>query len=198
MASRQVLLPLRIASMYLRFRKSMRADLWQFVGINSRSNRRKRFRAPARSRPSTATLKLLPLHLLLALLEDKEGIIVPVLQKVGVPTEQLCQVQPSARASCPKFPAAPRSRACPMRMQKVLDHAFKEAENFKDEYVSTEHLLLGLTQQKNDPRAAAAGLLWRHPRRHPAGADHRARIAARHRSEPRRQSSRRWKNTPRT
>ena len=35
-------------------------------------------------------------------------------------------------------------------MQKVLDQAFKEAGNFKDEYVSTEHLLLALAQQKND------------------------------------------------
>jgi ATP-dependent Clp protease ATP-binding subunit ClpB len=36
-------------------------------------------------------------------------------------------------------------------MQKVLDRAFKEAADFKDEYVSTEHLLLALTEQKNDP-----------------------------------------------
>ena len=35
-------------------------------------------------------------------------------------------------------------------MQKVLDQAFKEADNFKDEYVSTEHLLLALAQQKNE------------------------------------------------
>ena len=36
-------------------------------------------------------------------------------------------------------------------MQKVVDQAFKEAANFKDEYLSTEHLLLALAQQKNDP-----------------------------------------------
>ncbi len=35
-------------------------------------------------------------------------------------------------------------------LQKVLEQAFKEAENFKDEYVSTEHLLLALAQRKDD------------------------------------------------
>ena len=40
-------------------------------------------------------------------------------------------------------------------LTKVLDQAFKEAENFKDEYVSTEHLLLALAKQKNDPARAA-------------------------------------------
>jgi ATP-dependent Clp protease ATP-binding subunit ClpB len=35
-------------------------------------------------------------------------------------------------------------------LSKVMEQAFKEAENFKDEYVSTEHLLLALTTQKND------------------------------------------------
>ncbi len=39
--------------------------------------------------------------------------------------------------------------------QKVLDRAFKEAQNFKDDYVSTEHLLLALTQEKNDPAQMA-------------------------------------------
>ena len=36
-------------------------------------------------------------------------------------------------------------------LKKVLDGAFKEAENFKDEYVSTEHLLLALAKPKNEP-----------------------------------------------
>ncbi len=36
-------------------------------------------------------------------------------------------------------------------MQKVLNDASKEAQDFKDEYVSTEHLLLALAQLKKDP-----------------------------------------------
>ena len=44
-----------------------------------------------------------------------------------------------------------RSRALSNALNKVFEAAFKEAENFKDEYVSTEHLLLGVAQPKSDP-----------------------------------------------
>ena len=46
-------------------------------------------------------------------------------------------------------------------LQKVLEQGFKEAENFKDEYVSTEHLLLALSKAKNDPVQTGAGGAWR-------------------------------------
>ena len=44
-------------------------------------------------------------------------------------------------------------------LNQLLERAFKEASNFKDEYVSTEHLLLATTLQKKD---AAAEILARH------------------------------------
>jgi ATP-dependent Clp protease ATP-binding subunit ClpB len=93
--------------------------------------------------------ELLPLHLLAALLEDKEGIIVPVLQKVGVATDQLIAKTHEALSKLPKVSGGSQP-GMSNAMQKVLDQAFKEADNFKDEYVSTEHLLLALTQQKNE------------------------------------------------
>jgi ATP-dependent Clp protease ATP-binding subunit ClpB len=94
--------------------------------------------------------ELLPLHLLAALLEDKEGIIVPVLQKVGVATDQLIAKTTEALGKLPKVSGSGTQPGMSNAMQKVLDQAFKEADNFKDEYVSTEHLLLALAQQKND------------------------------------------------
>jgi ATP-dependent Clp protease ATP-binding subunit ClpB len=93
--------------------------------------------------------ELLPLHLLAALLEDKEGIIVPVLQKVGVATEQLIAKTHEALSKLPKVSGGSQP-GMSNALQKVLDQAFKEADSFKDEYVSTEHLLLALTQQKNE------------------------------------------------
>jgi len=93
--------------------------------------------------------ELLPLHLLAALLEDKEGIIVPVLQKVGVATDQLIAKTTEALGKLPKVSGGAQP-SMSNAMQKVLDQAFKEADNFKDEYVSTEHLLLALAQQKNE------------------------------------------------
>src|ERR1700723_484893 len=95
--------------------------------------------------------ELTPLHMLAALLEDKDGIIVPVLQKVGVPTEQLLARANDALSKLPKVGGASSQPGLSNAMQKVLDRAFKEAADFKDEYVSTEHLLLALTEQKNDP-----------------------------------------------
>ena len=94
--------------------------------------------------------ELLPLHLLTVLLEDREGIIVPLLQKVGVPTEQLLSRVNQAVASLPKVSGAGVQPGMSNAMQKVIDAAFKEAQNFKDEYVSTEHLLLALSREKND------------------------------------------------
>ncbi len=94
--------------------------------------------------------ELQPLHMLAALLEDRDGIIVPLLQKVGVPTEQLLARTNEALARLPKVSGGSSQPGLSNSMQKVLDQAFKEAANFKDEYVSTEHLLLALAQQKND------------------------------------------------
>src|SRR5271154_3578721 len=95
--------------------------------------------------------ELLPLHLLAALLEDKEGIIVPVLQKVGVATDQLIARTQEALSKLPKVSGSGAQPGMSSAIQRVLDRAFKEAEGFKDEYVSTEHLLLALTEAKGEP-----------------------------------------------
>jgi ATP-dependent Clp protease ATP-binding subunit ClpB len=92
-----------------------------------------------------------PMHLLTALLEDKEGIIVPLLQKVGIPTQQLLASARQAIAGMPKVSGAASEPGFSTAMQRVLNDASKEAHDFKDEYVSTEHLLLALTQLKKDP-----------------------------------------------
>ena len=104
-----------------------------------------------------------PLHILAVLLEDKDGIIVPLLQKVGVPAEQLLAKVNQALGTLPKVSGSEAQPALSNAAQKVIDKAFKEAQNFKDDYVSTEHLLLALTQEKNDPAQlalAAAGATY--------------------------------------
>ena len=95
--------------------------------------------------------EVLPLHLLTALVEDKEGIILPLLQKIGVPTDQLLASTQQAIAALPKVTGAASEAGLSAAMQKVLNEASKEAHDFKDEYVSTEHLLLALAQIKKDP-----------------------------------------------
>jgi ATP-dependent Clp protease ATP-binding subunit ClpB len=95
--------------------------------------------------------EVMPMHLLTALLEDKEGIIVPLLQKVGIPTDQLLGSARQAIAALPKVSGATAEPGLSSAMQRVLNDASKEAQDFKDEYVSTEHLLLALSQLKKDP-----------------------------------------------
>ena len=94
--------------------------------------------------------EVLPLHLMAALLEDREGVVIPVLEKVGVPVEQLLSGVNSAIAKLPKVQGG-GNPGMSAALQKVLEQGFKEAENFKDDYVSTEHLLLALSKAKNDP-----------------------------------------------
>src|SRR5882757_9179043 len=98
--------------------------------------------------------EVLPLHLMAALLEDREGVVIPVLDKIGVPVEQLLNGVNSAIQKLPKVQGGAQP-GLGNATQKVLEQAFKEAENFKDEYVSTEHLLLALAKQKGDTVASA-------------------------------------------
>jgi len=101
--------------------------------------------------------EIVGLHLLSALLEDKEGIIVPLLQKVGVANEELATKANLAIGTLPKVSGSSVQPSMSNALQKAIDQAFKEAENFKDEYVSTEHLFLALSQMKNDPAQLALG-----------------------------------------
>ncbi|HEY4356562.1 MAG TPA: ATP-dependent chaperone ClpB [Acidobacteriaceae bacterium] len=99
--------------------------------------------------------EVLPVHLMAALLEDKDGVVLPVLEKVGVPVQQLLAGMNSAIGKLPKVQGASQQPGLGGGFQKILDGAFKEAETFKDDYVSTEHLLLALARQKGEPVAAA-------------------------------------------
>jgi ATP-dependent Clp protease ATP-binding subunit ClpB len=95
--------------------------------------------------------EIVPLHLMAALLEDREGIVLPVLEKIGLPAQQLLSNVNAAIAKLPKIQGAEQNPNLGTALNKVLEQAFKEASSFKDEYVSTEHLLLALAQQKNEP-----------------------------------------------
>ena len=89
-----------------------------------------------------------PVHLMASLLEDNEGVVLPVLEKVGVPVQQMLAGVNAALQKLPKVQGGAQPGMSPA-LNKVLEQAFKEAENFKDEYVSTEHLLLALAEEKN-------------------------------------------------
>ncbi len=97
----------------------------------------------------------LPVHLVAALLEDKEGVVLPVLDHIGVPIQQLLAGMNGLIAKLPKVGGVAQQPGLGQALAKVIDGAFKEAANFKDEFVSTEHLLLALAAQKSEPVAQA-------------------------------------------
>jgi ATP-dependent Clp protease ATP-binding subunit ClpB len=104
--------------------------------------------------------ELLPVHLLAALLEDKEGIVQPVLEKIGIGPQAVLSETYRELERLPKVSGGGAAQATLSKAaNELLERAFKEAANFKDEYVSTEHLLLAITHLKRDP---AQEILARH------------------------------------
>ncbi|MGZ3332350.1 MAG: ATP-dependent chaperone ClpB, partial [Gemmatimonadaceae bacterium] len=86
------------------------------------------------------------LHLLLALLAQDEGIVVPILQKLGVGVTQLREAVGREMARYPK-----QSNAQPTlsrELNQVFDKAEADAQKLGDEFVSTEHFLLALSDVK--------------------------------------------------
>jgi ATP-dependent Clp protease ATP-binding subunit ClpB len=103
--------------------------------------------------------EVLPLHLLAALIEDKEGIVPPVLEKIGIGPQAVLNDLYGEIDRLPKVSGESAQATLSPAVNQLLERAFKEAANFKDEYVSTEHLLLAATQTK---RSAAHEILARH------------------------------------
>ena len=96
-------------------------------------------------------------HLLAALLEQDESIVVPVLQKLGVAVPQLREHIEREIARYPKQSGANPSLA--RELNAVLDQAELDAKALNDEYVSTEHLLLALTDAKGtESKSALSGV----------------------------------------
>jgi len=88
-------------------------------------------------------------HLLAALLQQPEGVVPPLLQKLGVqPGEVLADVQRELDR-LPKVGGVSGGEYLSQRLKRALDAAWNEAQKLKDEYVSTEHLLLAFTDEKD-------------------------------------------------
>ncbi|MAC75284.1 MAG: ATP-dependent chaperone ClpB, partial [Phycisphaerae bacterium] len=94
--------------------------------------------------------ELTPLHILTAMVEDRNGVASSILAKAGLQAERIRDV---AEAELGRRPQAtgtqPRTANATM---EVLQRAEREAKERKDAYVSTEHLLLGLMEVPGDAR----------------------------------------------
>jgi len=91
-----------------------------------------------------------PAHLLAALLEQDEGVVVPVLQRLG---EDAGALRERTREAIEKLPQLSGNTVPDIRPSApfvwVIQQAEKEASGLADEYISTEHLLLALAEKKS-------------------------------------------------
>jgi ATP-dependent Clp protease ATP-binding subunit ClpB len=90
-----------------------------------------------------------PLHLLAALLETEETIVIPLLQKLGVDTDAFKRDIGSDLSKKSSVSGSEIREYFSAELESVFDAAQKEADNFKDQFISTEHLFLGLFSDRS-------------------------------------------------
>jgi ATP-dependent Clp protease ATP-binding subunit ClpB len=98
-----------------------------------------------------------PEHLLKVLLEAEGGLVPGLLGKLGVDRQAVARETETALEKLPRVSGTVEV-SLGRRLNAVLNAAFQEAEHFKDEYVSVEHLLIALTREEE---GAAAEILKR-------------------------------------
>ena len=87
-------------------------------------------------------------HLMLALITQTDGIVTPIFQKLGAETAAIKTALDEAVEKAPKVQRTGSELYISAALQAVLDNAMKEATTLKDEYVSTEHILIACAETK--------------------------------------------------
>src|SRR5437867_7284004 len=94
---------------------------------------------------------LTPEHLLLALLQQPDGTVPPILQQIGVDPSRVAAELKAQLDRLPKVYGAESYLGS--RLRRLLDAAWSEMERLKDEYLSTEHILLAIVDEANSEGA---------------------------------------------
>jgi ATP-dependent Clp protease ATP-binding subunit ClpB len=105
-----------------------------------------------------------PLHLLWALIAQGDGVVRPLLDKLGAAPAMLSGEIEKQIDRLPKVSGV-AEQSLSRSSNEILENAFSEAERLKDEYVSTEHILLAIAASTRD---AAGQMLARHGASHDA------------------------------
>jgi ATP-dependent Clp protease ATP-binding subunit ClpB len=96
------------------------------------------------------------LHILQALVAQDQGVVPAVLQRLGVAAGQIRAAVETELGRLPKVSGGGTQTAMNAEGQRLIEAAWKEAQNLRDEYLSTEHLLLAMVKPDADP---AGGIL---------------------------------------
>ena len=103
--------------------------------------------------------EILPEHLLVTLIEQREGIVPSIIQKIGADSAAVAR---AVRGELGRLPRALGSSqvALSPRLRQVTDAGEQEAERLKDDYVSTEHLFIAIASEGR--RSTGARILEQH------------------------------------
>src|SRR5258708_29050177 len=91
-----------------------------------------------------------PIHLLAALVAQTDGVVLPLLARLGIRAEALTQEIEREIGRLPRVSGFAQQHMG-KTLNDVLERAFDEAQRFKDEYVSTEPMFLAIAGQDRDP-----------------------------------------------
>ncbi len=90
-----------------------------------------------------------PEHMLYALLSQEEGVVPAILKKIGVETARIAEEAKKAARDVPKVTGADAGQTfLSHTLKRILDNSFKEAETLKDDFVSCEHILIAISEEK--------------------------------------------------
>jgi len=99
------------------------------------------------------------LHLLSALVRQEQGAVGSILQRLGVPAGQVLSEAQVALERLPHVSGGTNQPGLSAEAQQILDAGWKVAQSLKDQYLSTEHVLIGMLRHR---RNAAAEFFLRH------------------------------------
>jgi ATP-dependent Clp protease ATP-binding subunit ClpB len=91
-----------------------------------------------------------PIHLLAALAAQTDGVVPPLVARLGIRADVLSQDIEREIGRLPRVTGFAQQNMS-KSLNDVLERAFDEAQRFKDEYVSTEHIFLAIAGQDRDP-----------------------------------------------
>ncbi|MBT18422.1 ATP-dependent chaperone ClpB [Candidatus Poribacteria bacterium] len=94
-----------------------------------------------------------PEHLLEALVAQEDGVTQPILQKLGVDIEGIRLKLTQVLERNPKVQGTGQEPVVSQTLKRIFDLALKEATYLRDEYLSTEHLLIGIAEEKTSQAA---------------------------------------------
>ena len=98
-------------------------------------------------------------HVFLALLQQSGGAVPQIMQALQAPVPEMVQKLTDVLENMPRASSNPYGNASTAqvfitpRLKRIMDIAYEEAMRMKDEYISTEHMLLAVASERNTPSA---------------------------------------------